>query len=54
MYCMYCTLSNTLTVLYPPTRAGAGNQVTVVLLDVLHKLLLEDEVVLLKLNPVNE
>lgn len=33
---------------------GAGNQVTVVLLDVLHMLFLEDQVVLLKLNPVNE
>lgn len=33
---------------------GAGNQVTVVILDVLHKLFAEDEVVLLKVNPVNE
>jgi hypothetical protein len=33
---------------------GAGNQVSVVALDVLHKLMIEDEVVLLKLNPVNE
>ncbi|KAG1651978.1 hypothetical protein FOA52_009372 [Chlamydomonas sp. UWO 241] len=31
---------------------GAGNQVTVVIMDVLHKLLVDDEVVLLKLNSV--
>lgn len=34
--------------------AGAGNHANLVLCDVLHKLLVEDEVVLLKLNPVNE
>ncbi len=34
--------------------AGAGNQVAVVLLDVLHMLIAEDAAVLLKLNPVNE
>ncbi|GAX81191.1 hypothetical protein CEUSTIGMA_g8624.t1 [Chlamydomonas eustigma] len=33
---------------------GAGNQLAVVFLDVLHKLFSEDEVVLLKMNPVNE
>lgn len=38
----------------PPFLSGAGNQVVVVLLDILHKLLLEDEVVLVKLNPINE
>ncbi|KAG1656430.1 hypothetical protein FOA52_009645 [Chlamydomonas sp. UWO 241] len=31
---------------------GAGNQVCVAIMDVLHKLLVDDEVVLLKLNPV--
>lgn len=33
---------------------GAGNQAVVVILDVLHKLFAEDEVVLVKVNPVNE
>jgi hypothetical protein len=34
--------------------SGAGNQVGVAIMDVLHKLMVDDEVVLLKLNPVME
>lgn len=34
--------------------AGAGNQTPVVALDILHKLIACDEVVVVKLNPVNE
>ena len=33
---------------------GAGNQLPVVAGDILHKLILEDEVVVCKMNPVNE
>uniref|UniRef100_A0A7S0WV00 Aldehyde dehydrogenase domain-containing protein n=1 Tax=Chlamydomonas leiostraca TaxID=1034604 RepID=A0A7S0WV00_9CHLO len=33
---------------------GAGNQINVVVLDVLHKLIVDDEVVLVKMSPVNE
>ncbi|PSC73701.1 NAD-dependent aldehyde dehydrogenase [Micractinium conductrix] len=33
---------------------GAGNQLPVVALDVLHKLVVDNEVVMLKMNPVNE
>lgn len=33
---------------------GAGNQISVVALDILHKLLFDDEVVICKMNPVNE
>ena len=33
---------------------GAGNQLPVVAGDILHKLVLEDEVVVCKMNPVNE
>lgn len=34
--------------------AGAGNQLPVVGLDILHMLLAEDHVVLVKMNPVND
>jgi hypothetical protein len=33
---------------------GAGNQISVAALDILHKLFLEDQVVVCKMNPVNE
>lgn len=33
---------------------GSGHQLSAIILDVLQKLFVEDEVVLLKLNPVNE
>lgn len=33
---------------------GSGHQLSAIILDVLHKLFVDDEVVLLKLNPVNE
>ncbi|GMH35791.1 hypothetical protein BSKO_03659 [Bryopsis sp. KO-2023] len=33
---------------------GSGNQLSAIILDILHKLFVDDEVVLLKLNPVNE
>lgn len=33
---------------------GAGNQVSVAALDILHKLVFDDEVVVCKMNPVNE
>lgn len=33
---------------------GAGNQLPVVMLDILHMLVLQDSVVLCKMNPVNE
>lgn len=35
-------------------RAGAGNQLPVVALDILHMLFAEDQVVLVKMNPVND
>lgn len=34
--------------------AGAGNQLPVVALDILHMLVAEDAVVLVKMNPVND
>ena len=34
--------------------AGAGNQLPVVALDILHVLLAEDKVVLVKMNPIND
>ena len=37
-----------------PLCAGAGNQLPVVALDILHMLLAEDHVVLVKMNPVND
>ena len=33
---------------------GAGNQISVVMYDILHMLLVEDAVVICKMNPVNE
>jgi hypothetical protein len=35
-------------------RAGAGNQLPVVALDILHALIADDKVVLVKMNPVND
>jgi hypothetical protein len=34
--------------------AGAGNQLPVVALDILHVLVVEDKVALVKMNPVND
>ena len=33
---------------------GAGNQLPVAALDILHKLIVDDEVVVCKMNPVND
>lgn len=37
----------------PHAPTGAGNQIGVLVCDILHKLFAEDEVVVLKMNPVN-
>ena len=51
---MFITINTKPQYCLPPPSSGAGNQVAVVLMDVLHMLIMEDAVVLLKLNPVNE
>lgn len=42
------------TIKHLSCHAGAGNQLPVVALDILHMLLAEDQVVLVKMNPVND